>query len=432
MTAHLLRAFTLWLAVAPVLIVPLLVGGVAAADIGFALALEVGVVLGSVAAGFLASSLAEKWGSAMALATLLAILIGEGLALLSVVSFAPLFLANEKSARGQFLLIALIGPWILGTGLMQGGFSGLLAQSPPWMDYGLMAALGMVVLGSIAAITIAWRFAALCVQRLGHGDVLTPRHEAPWRFWFKPRLPRLIRWRRESLLLRNPVVWLYTLDPVGRLARWGWCALVIAVWCGVLIAGMENDDTEPWVFGLPIMLIIGMAFSASASFRRELEEGTFELLLVTPIRPAAILSARIFALWAEFVPSVLLSAALALLWMAAHGDKLANIAILAIVASSFITVPFLGARFSVRRLSPLTGWLWTLGLAAVLLAVFGLLLTFVSESTGEHEEAWCFSTRFVLSFLSMQFVEAGCCAWATINDLATRKFQLKPLRRVPG
>lgn len=315
---------------------------------------------------------------------------------------------------------------------MQGGFSGLLAQSPPWMDYALLAALAMVVLGSLVAITVSWRFAAHRVQRLGRGYVLTPRQEERRRFWFKPRVPRLIRWRHKSLLLRNPMVWLYTLDPSSRLVRWAWCALVLAVSCGVLIAGLDEDDTEPWVFGLPMVLVIGMAFSASASFQRELEEGTFELLLVTPIRPAAILSARLFALWADFLPSVILSAALALVWMTVHGSEPANKAILALAASSFLTVPFVGARLSVRRISPLTGWLWTIGLAGVFPVMFGLLVTFVSEPTAEPEEVWRFSNRFVLSFLSIQFAEAGLCAWATVCELATRKFQLKPLRRTPG
>jgi ABC-type transport system involved in multi-copper enzyme maturation permease subunit len=410
----------------PMLAVPLLIGGVAGADIGFALALEAGVVFGSVAAGFFASSLAERWGRAIALATLLAILIGEALALLSFVGFAPLLLANERSARGDMLfIVAFVGPWILGTGLIgPGGFSGLLAQSPPWMTVALLTALLMVFAGSIVAIVLAWRFAARRIQRFGSGQELTVRQEERHDFWFKARSPLLIRSRRQRVLGRHPMIWLYTFDPFSGLVRWAWCAVVLVVWFGVLWAGIDENDTEPWVFGLPVVLIIGMALSAASSFRREMEEGTFELLLVAPIRPAEILWARLFAFWSDFLPSMLLSVVLALWWMAENGNKPANLVMLGMVVSSFFTVPIVGARLSVRRLNPLTAWLWTLGLTFFLPAGFGLLVG--------YEEYSMFSTRSLVSFVSIQLVEAAACVWVTINDLSTRQFQLKPLRRTPG
>jgi ABC-type transport system involved in multi-copper enzyme maturation permease subunit len=433
MATHLLRAFTLWLSVTPVLVVPLLVGGIAGADIGFALALEGGVVLGSIAAGFLASSLTEKWGSAIGLATVLAILIGEGLALLSFVGFAPLFVANERAARGEMLfLVAFVGPWILGTGLLgPGGFSGMLAQSPPWMDYALLTALAMVVLGSLVAIILSWRFASRRVQRFGRACVSAPRQEAARCFWFKPRLTLWKQARRKSSLRSNPMIWLYTFDPSVRLVRWLWCGFVLAVWGGVLIAGIDEDDTEPWVFGLPLVLIIGLALSAAASFRRELEEGTIELLLVTPLRPAAILSARLLTLWTDFLPSMLLSMALAGWWMGVHGAGPVNVAILVIAVSSFLTAPLVGARLSVRRISPITGWFWTLGLSGGLPATFGMAMALLAEPAGYYGLDR-FHSPFVLVFVVVQCLQAGLCAWATASDLGTRQFQLKPLQRVPG
>ncbi len=432
MSTYLFRAFTLWLSVAPVLVVPLLVGGVGVPDIVFALVLEIGVVLGSVAAGFLASSLAEKWGSAVALATVFAILIGESLALLSFVGFAPLFLANERSARGSILLlVAFVGPWLLGTGLLQGGFSGLLAQSAPWMDRALLAALGMVALGSLGAITLAGWFAANRLQGIGRTRLRTTPQEARIRSWFQRQLPSWTPPRRKLRVHGNPMIWLHGRGPSARLIRWVWCVPVLAVWCGVFITGFFDNDTEPWVFGVPIALVVGAALSASASFRRELEEGTIELILVTPLRPAAILSARIVTLWAEFLTSMLLSIALALFWMTAHDSGPENVAILALTASSFVTVPFVGARLSVRRLNPITAWFWTLGISGVLPALFGWLIQFVGEPAG-FDGAAPFPSSFVLTFVSIQLAQASLCAWATVNDLATRKFQLKPLQQVPG
>ena len=65
MAAHLIRTFMIWLAVVPVLIVPLLLGGVAAVDVLFVLVLQLGVVLGSLAAGLIASSLVLEAGAAV-------------------------------------------------------------------------------------------------------------------------------------------------------------------------------------------------------------------------------------------------------------------------------------------------------------------------------------------------------------------------------
>lgn len=67
MAVHLLRAFTMWLATLPVLIVPLMLGGVGPVDIGFALALESGVVQGALSGGMLASNISQDAGRAAAL-----------------------------------------------------------------------------------------------------------------------------------------------------------------------------------------------------------------------------------------------------------------------------------------------------------------------------------------------------------------------------
>jgi hypothetical protein len=282
----------------------------------------------------------------------------------------------------------------------------------------------MVFGGSIVAIVLAWRFAARRVRLLGRAQSLTARQTKRRDFWFRLRSPLHMEQRLRSELRWYPMIWLYCLDPSARLVRWAWCGVVIVVWLGVLWVGIEDDDTEPWVFGIPVVLVIGLALSAAGSFRREMEEGTFELLLVTPIRPAEIVWARLIALWSDFLPSMLLAMTLALWWMTVNGNKSANLAMLAMAASSFVTVPIVGTRLSVRRLNPLTACLWTLGLTAILPAGFGLLVGYEGYSM--------FSTRSLMSFVSIQLVEAVAGVWVTINDLATRQFQLSPLRRTVG
>ena len=62
------RAFTLWLAVLPVIIIPFLMGGVTAGDVASAITIEFCVTLLCLAAGILASSLARARNTAFLLA----------------------------------------------------------------------------------------------------------------------------------------------------------------------------------------------------------------------------------------------------------------------------------------------------------------------------------------------------------------------------
>jgi hypothetical protein len=128
---------------------------------------------------------------------------------------------------------------------------------------------------------------------------------------------------------------------------------------------------------------------------------------------------------------MLLSVGLALWWLAIHGSGPGNVAILVVAVSSFLTAPLMGARLSVRRINPITGWFWTLGLSGGLPAAFGMGMAFLAEPAGYYGLDRFYSP-FVLTFVVVQFLQASLCAWATASDLGSRKFQLKPLQRVPG
>jgi ABC-type transport system involved in multi-copper enzyme maturation permease subunit len=64
------RGLTIWLAVIPVMVLPLLMGGVSRLDVVSALATNAGAFLLALSAGVLASSYCRKWNSALMLALL--------------------------------------------------------------------------------------------------------------------------------------------------------------------------------------------------------------------------------------------------------------------------------------------------------------------------------------------------------------------------
>ena len=50
----------------------------------------------------------------------------------------------------------------------------------------------------------------------------------------------------------------------------------------------------------------------------------------------------------------------------------------------------------------------------------------------DGQESSPFWPRFCAFFAAAQLTEATLCAWCAITDLETRRFQLKPLRRIPS
>lgn len=428
--AHLLRALALWLAVAPVLAVPIMMGGLGVVDFGFALSLEAGVVLGGLAAGLLASSFAERWESAMGLAVLFAVLIGEGLAIVSFLGFLPFFLTHEGGrSMGFFVFLATLMPWVVGSGLIENGFSGMLMRSAGWIRNGVLTGLALAVPVSAVIFGLSVWVASLRLQRFGQIRERSAREESRWRFWWKPRANT---WRRlkRFRLQRNPVIWLQTRRPANRLWRWVWTGVVLLVWGGMLLTGINYNDGLPWAFGTPIVLAAALAFAASATFQREFETGALELLLVTPLRPAAILRGLMDGLWGSCLPALTLSSGLAAFWITIEDrNVIAHLPLLMVSWSSFVNGPLVAVRFGVRRVNPLTGWFWTLGLVGALPLVFGLMMALVSAPRGDYDTT--FGIRYTTGFVALQCVIGFFCGWTTVIELATRQFQLRPLQRRP-
>ena len=90
------RAFTLWLAVLPIIVIPFVAGGITWPDVFSALTIEFCVTLLALAAGILASSLA----TARSMAFILAECIGAGLVVL-LQDFWAWFSACKPSRRGN-------------------------------------------------------------------------------------------------------------------------------------------------------------------------------------------------------------------------------------------------------------------------------------------------------------------------------------------
>ena len=130
---------------------------------------------------------------------------------------------------------------------------------------------------------------------------------------------------------------------------------------------------EVWDFAqrqiwVVLLFLVGVAFSASASFRRERESGALELLLVCPLSVAQVITGRLRGIWMQFLPSgALLTMCLVI---SAQIERYTSEApmVWAVMFSALVSLPIIGLYFSLYRIHFLSAWLLTL--------LFGIIIPF--------------------------------------------------------
>lgn len=328
--SHALRALMVLLAAYPVLMLPVLLGGVTWADAARMFLLQLAVLGLALAAGVTASALSREWLRTRLLAftlTVLASVVFVGVYLGIRTAWDLLKPSGVNRIPGPDVPLLLQ--------IADGGalfWSSLVGSAQIWMSQNvrqLMSPTGfwggggmpgnaLTVWLALAALGVCWTLVFLTVRLAAVGlaktwmraaapppsSLMTRTAASLTREWLGPQW--LLR-RRRAILALNPVAWLDDARGVSRIGRWLWVGLAGAVLC---VAVYDHPDARGVASTLAFALtpiVIGVAFSASASFRRERETGALEILLVTPLTPRRILLGRLLGLLGTF------GAALALL-----------------------------------------------------------------------------------------------------------------------
>ena len=331
---------------APWLFLPLLFGGVERRDIAIALMLDSAALILAQAAGLLASTFPRDWLKAVILAELFALVLFVALlraheAVLSAVVRTGL---PSQTAPGTpaFWNSRVAGFWWLysqsfGDGIIartsrllqfttnssfgesdgRYGFGSSTGVETHWGEVwtslpaaahrcwfrgvvGILAGSGLVLL-MVTGIG-AWR-----VQRSWRDAPRDPRGSDLSRKLYLPRFGvRSLRRNLSRSLESNPIGWLQLYSPSARLVKWVWCLFIIGVEIALTNNTADLYQAQTWLGSL---LLLGLTFSATGSFRHELEAGAFELLLVTPLRERQIILGRLRGLWRQFLPALLVYAA---------------------------------------------------------------------------------------------------------------------------
>ena len=404
---HALRSTTLLFGMTPVLAVPFLLGGVSWKDGVLALLLNSSAVLLALACGLLASTLARDRVRTLMLALFISFAVAWCFMLIHFLGCtwldvtlglkAPWGPIRFDQAVGWFwsldiltktthlLCVSTNLPLAMPDfgyfpGAPNGGFwSQTWAVQPAglhraWLEWaGILLLLSQLVLLGVIQLAAGyirrtWRDAPASRQKIW----LLATFCAP-RFFLR----RLFQSRMTRALNRNPIGWLQQYSWQDRLTKWGWCLIVLTLECLLV-----SDSSLKWLwsgqYGLAQLLMLGLAFTASGSFRQEQETGALECLLVTPLTERQLIGGRVRGIWSQFFPAVLILT-LAWAWLAkdmqwfagpgSDSDETRRMFVFPVFfVSTYATLPLAGLYFSMRRIHFVAAWLLTC-LANLLLPV---------------------------------------------------------------
>lgn len=395
---HFLRSASLFVTMAPWLMLPLLFGGVELRDIEMALLLDSTAVLLAMAAGLLASTFPRDWLKSVILAEVFSLLlllmmlhahaavlsdairVGTPLKLPPRAPIAPnrqvwWWDYNPINTRGgkiertsRFLALVTNGSLPLMYEYWPGTFRGTAGVPSDWQQ--VWASLTPVGIGAwfhgVVKMLAGAALVLLAATWLGAWRVANSWRDAPEQalvteFRQQFLAPRFavgaLKRSLSRALTANPIGWLQNYSPSARMVKWTWCLLIILV---EIYFSADSQDLYDAQAGLALLLLLGLAFSATASFRNELETGAFELLLVTPLREWQIIAGRARGLWRQFLPALLVYG-IATIYLGSGWSeaRIAREAWLAFAQtfSLFCTLPLIGLYFSVQRWNFFLAWL---------------------------------------------------------------------------
>jgi ABC-type transport system involved in multi-copper enzyme maturation permease subunit len=424
---HALRAFTLWLAVLPVLTVCFLIGGVEWSAVLLSVVINFSSLCLALAAGLAASAVTKTWTRSLALAMVIAVLFFLAFltALPCVLDTVVLAFSGSIDTWSDCWTVSPVCGLALALN-HDDIWQNLVIELQRRFRIGLaplICSYSVVALLSLVGALLASRFAAWIV-----GRTWRDQPPSPGVLWLREKLCRplvfqdaLRRWLRWELQ-HNPIGWLEQRSWSGRLVVWSWFAIVMCAYSS-LFANMSlyKNAFEGVQTLLALVLALSLAVSAAGSFRRERESGVLELLLVAPLRETQIIVGRVRGLWAQFVPaSVLLCG----VWLYCATFLTSGSQVLSVLLYivTFLTLPVVGLYFSLTRASFMAALLMTVLAqfalpAALAQATNFVVVTYVGFNS--HDQR-LLAGRLVPALV--QILLAVFLSWRLHQNLRRRRF----------
>jgi ABC-type transport system involved in multi-copper enzyme maturation permease subunit len=413
-----IRLVGLGMAAIPTMCVPFLAGGVGWMDAVVSLLVNGSALLWAVAAGLLASACCKSM--------LRALLCAYGFATLNLLSFnfvvSALLQAQAPNIAFYSRLRFENEPILLGA---RASWSWVMDQAPAGGARPLFSAFCAVAVISCGWFWLQLILAGKIVQGMWQDKHPNQKRLRIRKCFCTPKFApsffkRWLRWNLEQ----NPVGWLEQRSLSGRVFMWGWLGLVVAFY-GVGLAFddiyQEFDEGHAWMVSI---LLGSLALSAAISFKRELETGLFELMLVSPLKTEKIIGGRIRGLWSQFTPAFVL---LMIFWcslrwwlkrLEGDSDNEYFISTLILCPGTFLSLPAVSLYFSLRSKQIIPVLIATFTVTCVVPVV-------LAASAFPHFPDPLGVVVSTLLFFGAQIGTAIWCYRALAHNLRTRRFALE-------
>lgn len=338
--AQVLRAFTLWLAVLPVLIIPFLAGGVSMVNASGILSAEFSAILLCLGGGLLASSFAKQRASAFILAYLFA------WGLLAIYSAPASLFSNLGYQRLDLQFGGLLA---LVTGDDDTALSWAFywpAQPVAAFDWILSFATGPTLAAMV--FLLLSQISSGRINRLWRDNPPSVRIAELERRYCTPIFYNWFRRAMNATLDRNPIAWLQQHSWKARLSTWGLCFTFLVAEIVSCYVSSQEDCVR---FPLFVILLALYTFFGISGFLEEKRSGALELLLITPIPVTKIILGRAAGLWRQFLPAALLLALMSVLWPPIGGyanSPQELVESVCFLVSGFFTLPIFATYFALR------------------------------------------------------------------------------------
>lgn len=383
------RIFTLWLAVLPVLIVPVLLGGVGWTDGVTAITIEFCVTILCIAAGLLASSLAKGRAAVLVLGLVL------GGFLVS--------LFGEVMARSVFRQLAYFIPPSMNDCLSlitgfdcSGDLSESFRRAGVWSDIFNLRQLQKIwpsilsenVIGAVLIFLVVVKYAAHRVVRSWQDNPPSLRQEKLLRQYCTPVFRRWFARRTQRALDWHPIAWLQQYSWKARVFKWGFCLACVLAECAILLS-FENQGfpDECWAWQQMLLLALGIAFTFVGvnNFLKEKETGALELILVTPLSANQIIFGRAWGLWKQWLAPALICCGSYLAIMATTWLQDQNWFALCLAVCGFMSLPILTTYFALCVKNMIVAAILTW---STLFCVYPIALALLHVAGQSFQEYW--------------------------------------------
>lgn len=421
------RTLVLVIGAFPVITFTLLFGGVAQEEVLLLVLVQASAVVLALSVGLLAAAWGRTWIQSLGRAGILLAVGGGGMSLLLFIAFQ--YVIGDTFARDLWPHPQRSADWVFGAVRLlvnrDGIWSETIGTIPRTLTPALLWLFGSAFLVAVF-LAVLLRAAARAAIRNGldREPQLTARRAGvdAGRFWAVPSH------RRRRWLRGNPVRWLMRYPRDVRLVRWAGAGVVAGVQGVIWILAPKSDAGFLVQIGLALALAVLLALAAAGSYRREREDGSLEMLLVTPLTASHLLRGRVAGLWWQFGPAFVAWAGV-LFWMLPHRAQDDRDWALAFWMSSlFLAVPVIGleSAFQFRTF-------WRAG-GAVLFGSVGITGLLLWMGFMEDRPGFFCGLGAILLFVAAALCGSGFTSRLTLrrNGENLRSHRHRRRRRVPN